>query len=71
MTASSFNPAYTTAAETVSALRVKKISSKELLNLTLQRIDLYNPKLNAVCWQDRERATARARDADDALALRT
>jgi amidase len=38
------------------------------MNITFQRIDLHNPKLNAIIWQDRERALARAKQADHALA---
>ena len=50
------------------AVRERKISAIELLNATLEQIDLQNPALNAIVWQDRERAVARAKEADDALA---
>jgi amidase len=65
---SDFKPAFATAAETADAVRRKKISASELVNLTFQRIERHNPTLNAIVWQDRERAMARAREADEALA---
>ena len=37
-------------------------------DLTFQRIDLHNSKLNAIVWQDRQQAMARAKEADAALA---
>ena len=49
-------------------MRRKVISASELLDITFQRIDLHNPKLNAIVWQDREQAQARAKQADEALA---
>ena len=66
--AASFTPAFATAADMANALRRKEISASELLNITFQRIDLHNPKLNAIVWQDREQAQARAKQADEALA---
>ena len=38
------------------------------MTLTCQRIDRCNPALNAIVWQDRDSAMARAREADEALA---
>ncbi len=64
---SSFDPAFATARESAEAVRLKKISATELLSATFQRIDLYNPKLNAIILEFREQATARARQADDSL----
>ena len=61
---------FATARETVDALRLRKISASELLALTLRRVDRYNPRLNAIIVEFRERATARARAADEALARR-
>lgn len=46
--AGNFNPGFATAKESAEAIRLKKISATELLNATFQRIDLYNPKLNAI-----------------------
>jgi amidase len=67
MNSSDFKPAFATAAETANAVRNKRISATELLNFELQRIDRYNPKLNAIVWQSREQALARAKQADAAL----
>jgi amidase len=63
-----FDPAYATAKDTAEAIRRRKISARELLQATFQRIDRYNPKLNAIVIDFRERAIARAREADQALA---
>src|SRR5947208_2840378 len=63
-----FNPAFATAAEAADAVRTKRISATELVKMTFQRIDRHNPKLNAIVWQDRERALSRAKEADEALA---
>jgi len=63
-----FDPAFATAAETVAAVRTKKISARELLTIAFDRIDRHNPALNAVVWQCREQALARAKQADSALA---
>jgi amidase len=57
-----------TAAEMAAAIHKKTISARELLELTLQRIDAINPALNAIVWQLREPALARAAEADQALA---
>ena len=61
-TVRSFDPAFATALETADAIRRKRISARELLNITFQRIDRHNPKLNAIIWQYREQAMA-AREA--------
>src|SRR5215468_7397855 len=42
-----FKPGFASAKEGAEAIRLKKISVAELLNVTFQRIDLYNPRLNA------------------------
>jgi amidase len=65
---SGFNPAFGTAVETAAAIRRKQISARELLDITFQRINRHNPKLNAIIWQFREQAQARAKEADEALA---
>ena len=64
---SQFSPAYATAAEMAAAIRRKTISATELLALTFQRIDRHNSELNAIVWQGREEAMARAQGADRAL----
>src|SRR6266852_8610111 len=63
-----FKPAFSTAEESASVIRGKKISASELLDLTFRRVDLHNPRINAIIWQFREQATARAREADETLA---
>src|SRR5258706_3526655 len=68
MNSSYFNPPFATAAETADAVRKKKISASELVDLTFQRIDRHNPTLNAIVWEGREAAIARAGDAGEALA---
>jgi amidase len=68
MNSSDFKPAFATAAETANAVRNKRVSATELLNLEFQRIDSYNPRLNAIVWQDREKALACAKQADASLA---
>lgn len=66
--ATGFESVYATAEETASAIRGMEISASDLLDVVLHRIDLQNPKINAVIWQFRERAAARACEADEALA---
>lgn len=51
-----------------AALRRGDVSSVELLEAYLARIDRYNPALNALVVDDREAARERAREADRALA---
>jgi amidase len=68
MNTSQFDLAFATAAETAAAVRTKKISARELVGMTFDRIDRHNPPLNAIVWQDRDRAMARAAEADEALA---
>jgi amidase len=63
-----FAPAFATAAAMADAIRVKRISARELLDATFQRIDRHNSQLNAIVWQDRDQAIVRARRADEALA---
>jgi amidase len=52
----------------VSALRNREVSSRELLEHFLARVEKHNPALNAVVTLDVERARARAAEADAALA---
>jgi amidase len=49
-------------------VRSRKIGCLELLDLYLDRVKRFNPKLNAVCVLDTDRARKRARAADRALA---
>ena len=50
------------------AIRAKQVSSRELLDLYIDRIDRLNGPLNAVVTLDVERARNAAAAADDALA---
>jgi amidase len=68
VSASDFDPGFAAAAESADAVRTKRISASELVTLMFQRIDRDNPALNAIVWQNREQAMARARQADEALA---
>ena len=52
----------------VRVLRQRKVSSLELLNAYLTRIDEVNPAINAVVVQDRRAARAQARKADEEAA---
>src|SRR5436309_6419810 len=65
---SGFEPAFATASDAAEAVRQKIISASELIDITLQRIDRHDPKLNAIVWQDREAAITRAKQLDEALA---
>jgi amidase len=56
------------AAAIARLIREKKLSASEVLEHFLARVDRFNPKLNAIVWQDRERARQRAKAADAALA---
>jgi amidase len=51
-----------------AALRAGKVSSVELLQAYLERVDRFNPALNALVVDDRKAALQRARAADRALA---
>src|SRR5258705_4374400 len=68
MSSSNFTPAFATMSAAADAVRLKQISARELVDVIYQRIDRHNPALNAIVWQDRERAMARAKQADEALA---
>jgi amidase len=55
-----------TARQLEAELRAKRVSSRELLDAYLTRIDQLNPPINAVVTIDRERGYAAAARADDA-----
>ena len=59
---------YWSAAECVSALRRGDVSSVELVDEAIARIEALNPRLNIVVASDFERARAKAVAADEALA---
>jgi amidase len=60
--------AFQSATELALALRQRKVTSSELLELYLARIDQLNPRVNAVITLDADRARARARELDAQLA---
>src|SRR5688500_5645548 len=60
--------AFLSATEQSVLLRTKQTSSRELLDLYLERIERLNPSINAVVTLDVETARRRARAADDATA---
>ena len=57
-----------TATELAAMIRGGEIGCLELLELFLDRVDRYNPKLNAVIWTDTAKARARAIQADRTIA---
>ncbi len=62
---------FASATSLVEALRGKRISSRELLDIYLHRIERYNPKVNAVVTLDEEAARTEALRADEDLARGT
>src|SRR5687768_4419601 len=61
------NP-FDTATELAAAIRLRRVSATEVLEMYLERIAKYDPALNAICTLDESGARARAREADAALA---
>lgn len=59
---------FQSAKQLASAIKRKKISARELLDLYVKRIETYNPKVNAIVAMDLETARKRAKAADAALA---
>jgi len=59
---------FRTATSLAAALRARRISSVELLELYLARVKAHNPRLNAVIELAAPRARRKAREADKALA---
>ena len=57
---------FVSALQAAEAIRKKKVSSIELTQRTFERIDRYNPALNAFTYQLREDALAQAKKADGA-----
>ncbi|MCH9671036.1 MAG: amidase [Gammaproteobacteria bacterium] len=58
--------AFKSANELAAMIQQKTISSEELLDLYLRRVDQFNPDLNAIIVFDIEKARERARQADAA-----
>jgi amidase len=59
---------FASATTLIAAAAQREVSSRELLDAALRRIELYNPALNAVVTLDAEHARAAADAADAALA---
>ncbi|MFW9812521.1 MAG: amidase family protein, partial [Candidatus Thorarchaeota archaeon] len=59
---------FSSAIEVARAIQRGEVSSLELTNRILERIEIYNPSLNAVITLIRDDALDRARAADEALA---
>ena len=66
--AHAFDPDFGTALDAAAAIRAKQISSVELTQYMLRRIDAFQPKLNAYVYQLRDQALAAAARADEATA---
>ncbi|MGA9883541.1 MAG: amidase [Candidatus Acidiferrales bacterium] len=60
--------AFLSALQAAEAIRAKKVSSLELTRHTFERIERYNPALNAFAYQLKDAAMAQARKADEAIA---
>lgn len=60
--------AYRTAGDLVKALADRQVSSRELVDSAISRIQALDPKINAVVVRDFDRARAAADAADAALA---
>ena len=56
--------AWLTLAEAAAKLRARQVTSVELTEACLQRIEIYNPKLDAFITVTKQRALAEARQAD-------
>lgn len=63
-----FDWKYKTVRELTEALQARAISASELAEAAIARIESLDPKLNAVCVRDFDRARDAARAADEALA---
>jgi len=59
---------FASAVDAAAAIRKKSISSLELTERMLARIDRYNPKLDAFVYVTKERALLEARKADETIA---
>ena len=59
---------YRSAKELAAALSQKKVSSVELLEYSIKRIETFDPRINAVVVRDFDRARVAAKAADEALA---
>jgi len=62
---------YRSAKDLAGMIRKKQIGALELLDHFLDRVEKYNPKLNAIVWQDEPGARKQARAIDRAIAKGT
>ena len=60
--------AFKSATALAAMIQAKEISAQELLEHYLDRVERYNPALNAIIVHDVDRARIRACEADQALA---
>jgi amidase len=58
---------FRSAKQLAALIRRKKIGCLELLDFYLERVDRYNPRINAIIFMNIESARKRARQADQAL----
>lgn len=65
-----FDTNFGSALDAAAAIGARKISSVELTKHVFERIDKFQPKLNAFVYQMRDEALAQARRADEAVARR-
>src|SRR5215469_13761238 len=63
-----FDPNFASALDAAAAIRRRKISSVELTKHVFERIDKFQPQLNAFVYQMRDEALASARRIDRAIA---
>jgi amidase len=68
VTQSFFDPDFGSALDAAAAISRRKIASVELTKHVFERIDKFQPKVNAFVYQMREEALAAARRADRAIA---
>ena len=61
-------PAFASATELARRIKNKEVGCVELLTYYLDRVDRFNPDLNAIIVDIRDEALARAKSADEALA---
>lgn len=66
--ASGTESAYRTATDLAAALADKKVSSRELVDASIARIEALDSKINAVVVRDFDRARQAAKSADEAIA---
>lgn len=59
---------FKSAAELSRMIQRREVSSRELLEHFIARVELHNPKINAIVARDLDAARARAAEADEALA---